>query len=332
MRKNEVMVKIVDTLHIEFGDTIDINKTRNIIEGILYDYNVEDAETSLVTLDDIPDKVLLYLACRKVDGLSDASIKQYGISLMKFSNAVRKNVADINAMDIRIYLANYAKTGVKTNTIVTMTDILRGFFNWLFIEEYVSKNPMNKIKTIKKEIRDKEPLTPMEVEILRKGYASLRDVAIVEFGLSTGLRVSELANVDISDLKFNNHSLQVIGKGNKQRTVYFGAKAELAINEYLNSRDDDCEALFITERKPYTKMSVSSVQRALKLIAKRSEIKKNVHFHLLRHSCATEMLRRGSKITNIQRILGHATLNMTQHYAKTAQSDVEYEYNKFMVN
>lgn len=259
MRKDEVIIKVVDALHIEFGNTINMGKTRNIIESILYNYTVEDAETALATLDDMPDKILLYLSCKKVDGLGNSSIKQYGISLGKFSNAIRKNVADINAMDIRIYLANYIKTGVKPNTIVTKTDILRGFFNWLFIEEYISKNPMDKIKTIKKEVRDKEPLTPMEVEILRKGYRSLRDIAIVEFGLSTGLRVSELSNVNISDLKFNNNSLKVIGKGNKQRTVYFNAKAELAINEYLNSRDDDYEPLFITERKPYTRMSVSSI-------------------------------------------------------------------------
>lgn len=332
MRKNEAIIRIVDALETEYGENIDINKTRNIIEEILYNYKVEDAETSLITLDDMMDKMILYLACKKVEGLSNSSIKQYGTYLRKFSNELRKNVADINAMDIRIYLVNYAKTGVKTNSIVTVTDILRGFFNWLFIEEYIVKNPMDKIKTIKKEVREKEPLTPMEIEVLRKGYKSLRDIAIVEFGLSTGLRVSELANVSISDLRFNNHSLTVIGKGNKQRTVYFGAKAELSIKEYLSSRNDDYDALFLTERKPYTKMSVCAIQRSLKLIAKRSGIKKNVHFHLLRHSCATEMLRRGSKITNIQRFLGHTNLSVTQHYAKTSQDDVEYEYNKFMIN
>ena len=173
---------------------------------------------------------------------------------MTFSKHVMKNVLDVTEIDIRLYLANYAKTGVKTNTIVTTTDILRGFFTWLFDMEYTKRNSMKMIKTVKSEKYIKDILTKEELEILKNSCTDLRQKALTSVIYSTGARVTEISNMKISNVDFNNSKMKVFGeKSKEERIVYLDASAIVNLKNYLNSRQDKIDALFLTKRKPYKK-------------------------------------------------------------------------------
>lgn len=209
-------------------------------------------------------------------------------------------------------------------------NVLRGFFSWLETEEYIIKSPMRKIKPMKKEVRIKEALTAQELEVLKDNCTTLRMRALLETSYATGMRVSELSDIKLSDVDFRTLKLNTIGKGNKERTVFLNSQAYVHLNKYLELRNDDCDYLFVTERKPITKMSVASIQREFKIMGKQSGLKKNIHPHLLRYTSATHLLNGGVNISSIKEILGHNDLSTTELYSKMSTSNIEYEYRKFM--
>ena len=332
MRTDEIIIRIIGKLDLMYGNVINQQDVKVMLEEVLCNYEISPKETALVPLNNMQDMMMLYLASKKIEGSSKNTIESYGRNLLKFSNDIIKNVEDVTAMDIRIHLANYAKTGVKNTTIATRTDILRGFFGWLQSEEYIVKNPMDRIKTIKAEPEPREPLTYEELEILRTGCKTLRQRALLEFAYATACRLSEIVQVNIFDIDWNEMCLDVVGKGNKERRVYFNAKAKVHLKRYLNSRKDSCDALFVTERKPIKRLENRGIQREIKKIQQQSGLKKNVFMHLLRHSQATNLLNSGADITTVQSILGHSELSTTQIYSKTSDSNVKYEYKKYMAN
>lgn len=326
---NEATIKIVSRLDLLYGDLIDQQKVRQVVEEVLYEYDLTPKETLPAVLDNMGDRILLYLATKKIDGLSRKTIKQYGMHLGRFADYMKKDVEDITTMDIRIYLANYSKTGVKNSTLAAETDILRVFFKWLEDEEYINRSPMRKIKTPKIEKRVREALTKEEFEILRGGALTLRQKALLEFFYSTGCRLEEVENIKKKDIDWQRLSLKVIGKGNKERTVYISATAQVHLRKYIMSRLDDCEFLFVTERKPIKNMGRRAIQREMDKIAKQSELQVNVFCHLIRHTAATHWLGSGMDITTVQAILGHDNLDTTQIYAQISDREVEHEYRKY---
>ena len=326
---NEATIKILGKLDLMYGNLIDQEQVRQAIEEVLHEYDIAPKETLPAVNDDMGDKIFLYLATKKIDGLSENSLKSYGTHLRRFSNYMRKNVDAITAMDIRVYLAHYAQTGVKNSTIATETDILRGFFNWLENEEYIHKSPMRKVKTIKVESSMRKALTREELEVLRGGATTLRQKALLEFFYSTGCRLEEVENVKIDDIDWQTLSLKVIGKGSKERIVYINATAKVHLRKYLLSRLDDSPALFVTERKPYKAMSRRTIQREIDVIQEKSGLKKTVYPHLLRHTAATHWLNSGMDITSVQSILGHDNLDTTQIYAQVSRTTIEHEYRKY---
>lgn len=330
MRKDEVIVRIINRLDEMYGGIVNLHNIKSELDNILYDFDVTPKSTALVPINNMQDRIMLYLASKKIEGLSDKTILSYGRNLGKFMNDFTKNVEDITAMDIRMHLANYSKTGVKTSTIASRTDILRGFFGWLYSEEYISRNPMDKIKTIKVEDSLREPLTPEELEIFYTGCKTPRQKALVSLFIATGCRLEEVEKLKKSDIDFINSKINVTGKGNKTRTVYFNAKAKVHLQKYLMTRLDNCDALFVTERKPIKYMGRRSIQREIDKIRNQSGLKKNVFPHLLRHTYGTMALAKGVDITTIQQLLGHSDLSTTQVYAKTSKTNVEYEYKKYM--
>ena len=231
-----------------------------------------------------------------------------------------------------MYLSSFGKNGVANGTIITHTDVIRGFFNWLEAENSIEKSPMKRVKTMKKEGKIREALTPKDLEILRGGCKTLRETSIFEMLFATGVRVSELVQMDKSDIDWQALKLNVVGKGQKERTVFLNAKAEVHLKNYLESRDDNCDALFVTERKPITRISVASVQREVNIITKRSGLQKNVHPHIFRHTFSTQLLANGASISSISKMLGHNNLSTTEIYSKMSNANIEHEYRKHMSN
>ena len=322
---DEVIIKILGKVMLEQPD-VDCKGLKLILEEVFYDYIIQPSEKALVPRNDLAYQIGTYLTCRKLAGLSKRTLEGYFLVLKRFAGAMQMNVADISTMDIRRYLARYSQTGVQDTTIAREITVLRGFFDWLFLEEIIAKNPMLKIERIKTKQRMREALTQDELERLRDGCKKLREKALLEFFYSTGCRLDEVVKLNKADINWNDKSLRVIGKGNKEREVYLTAKAALYLRKYLADRQDDSEALFVCERAPHSRMGRRAIEREFAAMGARVGL--HVYPHLVRHTLATIMLNNGASLLEVQLYLGHEDPATTLTYAKLSAQSVRTAHKK----
>lgn len=328
---DEVMVKILGKLTIELpGLEVDFQeqlKVKKVIEEVLYSYEVTSRETALST-SDLEGKINYFLATKKLEGLSPKTLRNYEYILRKLQNTFYKPASTITTGDVKILMYAEAENKLPSSLNTFMTPI-RLFFQWLQNEEYIVKNPCAGIKPMKEPKRMRKPLSEEQIEILRDTMLTRREKAILEFFLSTGCRLSEGLDVKINDLDFANKTLLVIGKGDKERRVYFTERCKRALLNYLKDRKDSCEYLFVTDRKPHRKLSERGMQLIVNVMKIKSGLDGKVKLtpHIFRHTFATQALKSGMKPEIIQRILGHEDVGVTlKVYAKLAQTDVEHSY------
>lgn len=322
--REELMIKILATLQNNYD--IDVTEARNKLVFILDDYNIDKVCTALVA-NDIHEKLHLFLAVKKFEGLATGSLQNYRNTLVDFSRYIFKPVAQVDTMDIRKYLAvNYDK--VKPTTLNTKASKIRAFFEWLHNEGYIENDPSKGIAHIKTESRVRKGLTLEQLEIMRTHCITKRESALLEFLYTTGCRVSEAVEVDISDIDWNEMSLFVIGKGNKEREVCFDERAKVILKDYLASRSDDCTALFVTTRAP-SRLGRNSMLREISRIGKRMSPPIRTYPHLLRHTFATHAINAGIPIEVVQEFLGHESPVTTVVYAKVSKARMKQEYKKF---
>lgn len=326
---DEIMVKLLGKLTTELPELeVDLQeqlRVKRVIEEVLYNYEVTSKETALTT-SDLDAKINYFIATKKLEGLSPKTLKNYRYTLEKLQNAFHKPVSTITSADIRMlmYSESEKKRPSSMNTFMTPIKL---FFAWLQNEEFIIKNPCSEIKPVKEPTRLRKPLTVEQVEQLRDTVLTKRERAVLEFYLATGCRLSEGLNVKIKDIDFNNKTLLVIGKGDKERRVYFTERCKRAINNYLQDRNDNCEYLFVTEKRPFRKFGPRTMQQIVNKIREKANLDIHIHPHLFRHTFATQALRSGMKPEIIQQILGHENITTTlKVYAKLAESDVEHSY------
>ena len=323
--KDEVIIKLVGKLSLEFPE-IDQLKVRSLAEEILYKYNVSPTETSLVS-SDIEEKLQIYFAVKKLEGLSNKTLKNYKYQLLIFASYIRKPIATVNTMDIRMYLSIRCKK-LKAGSVNGTLSILKTFFSWLSNEDYIPKNPMMNIKNTKEPKRLRHAMSDEEVEILRQTCITDREKALIEFLISTGCRLSEMISVNKVDINWNEMSLFVIGKGNKERKIYFSVKAKILLLKYLEIRKDNDIALFVAGKYPFARLGSRSIQREIHKIADRAGFDKSVFPHLFRHSFATHSLNSGMSLPVLQHILGHDNPSTTQIYAELSDENIKHEYKR----
>jgi integrase/recombinase XerD len=328
--KEEFVIKVLSRAS-EVIAMDQVKHLRTIIEDELYNYELTTITRALVPYVGIPEKLLLYLASKKLDGLAKSSLESYRWHLIRFIQFVKKDVEEIDAMDIRRYLAAYAKTGVKNSTIQTEIWTLKSFFGWLETEDYILKSPMRKIQSIKTEKRVRKALTPEELELLRDACETHRERAMVEFFYSTGCRLDEVVKLDRNDLDWNTNSCMVIGKGDKERKVFLNAKAKVYIWKYFNSRKDDNEALFVSERRPHGRLGRRSYEKDFSKLGKKAGLKKKVFPHLLRHTTATTLVNNGANLAEVQHILGHSNPSTTQIYIDVNTDSLQQAHKKHVI-
>lgn len=325
---DEIMVKLIGKLTMEMPHLeVDIQeqlKVKKVIEEVLYNYEVTSRETALTT-SDLDGKINYFLATKKLEGLSPRTIKNYEYTLRKLQNVFYKPVSTITTADIKMLMYSEAEKKSPSSMNTFMTPI-RLFFQWLQNEEFIIKNPCASIKPVKEPKRMRKPLTEEQVEILRDCMLTRRERAILEFFLSTGCRLSEVLNVKIKEVDFVNKTLLVIGKGNKERRVYFTERCKRSLLKYLKSREDNSEFLFVTDRKPNRKISSRGMQVIINKIQMKSGLELHIHPHIFRHTFATHALNSGMKLEVVQAILGHEDAATTQIYAKLNQSSIEHSY------
>lgn len=307
---------------------IHVEEVKGRLSAILSKYHVKKVESEEVH-PDLEEKIQLFLSSKKLEGLSQLTLDGYELDLKIFADKVKKRSEDITAADIRVYLAD--NQNLKMSTIGKKLSVLKSFFGWLAGEEIIPRDPTAKLKPPKTEKRLPKALTIEELEMLREACGTVRQRAFIEVLYATGCRLSEVHNLDISDINQQTMSCLVIGKGNKQREVYFSFKAMYHLNKYLNSRTDDCEALMVTERKPYRRLSKRAIQREIKEIAKKAGLADKVSPHVLRHTFATLTLNNGAELVAVQELLGHSSPETTLRYARITEERKREQHKKFLV-
>ena len=237
-----------------------------------------------------------------------------------------------NDNDVKAYLYNFQKTrNVSNRTLDSVRSILSSFFSWASAEGYLEKNIMISVKPIKYRRKQRGSLDDYELEKLRSACDTIRDEALVEFLYSTECRVSELVNVNKEDVNIKDGEVTLIGKGDKERKSYLTAHASLALQEYLKSRDDDNDALFVSKVKPHNRLKKGAIEKIIGELGVKAGIDKKVYPHLIRHTTATMGLQHGMDVTEIQKMLGHANIETTMIYAEVNQNDVKTSHKKYII-
>lgn len=298
----------------------------DIIAAILADYRIT-RETGREG--DLQKRIAVFLSAKKIDGLSTKTLKNYREMLGAFAARVDKPAARITADDIREYIGYLADDrGLRDSSIQTHINTLRSFFGWLDTEDMLKRNPMRKIKSLKIDrAKARRPLTAEQLERLRDGCRTYKEKALVEFLVSTGCRLGELVGIRVGAVDWQGRSVVVLGKGDKERTVYFSVRAKLMLQEYLARRRGG-EALFASSRAPYEPMKPRAIEKALQKVGERAGEPMRVHPHLMRHTFASNALNAGMDITIIQHLLGHTDPKTTLIYAELAPRTVKYEYER----
>lgn len=307
---------------------VPLPKLHSTIAGILSIYDIRPARLPGAH-PDIRDKADMFLSAKRLEGLSDLTLDGYAIELRIFAKHMSKPIGEIDTADIRAFLGSFEH--LKMSSISKKLSVLKSFFGWLADEEVIAKDPARRIKPPKKEQRLPKALTIEELEMLREACLTHRERALLEVLYATGGRLSEIQSLDKADINYQTMSARVIGKGNKEREVYLSYKAIYHLKKYIMSRLDDEPALFITERRPFRRVSNRAIQREIKKIADRSEIQKNVHPHTMRHTFATLTLNNGADISSVQALLGHSSPATTQVYAQVTESRKKEAYKKHLV-
>jgi len=288
--------------------------------------------TELSTETDDNDYILrVFVANKKLENLSDLTIRAYVDAMRRMLDTLNKNYKNVTTDDIKYYLAMYKqRRNVSATTLAGIKRFLSAFYGWAYAEGLVPKNPVLAIKGIKPDPRRKEYLTDHEKELLRDSCRTPRELALVDFLLSTGVRVGELETIDRDDVNFQTGVVTILGhKTRKYRTVYLSAKASKHLIDYLESRADDNPALFIGSRAPWGRLKKCSYEAILKQLAARAGVHKHCTVHLFRKTLATTLHRNGCNIEYIAEILGHASTQTTEQcYLSICQDDVRAVFNK----
>lgn len=328
--KNEFLLNLNSLNELSIEQLALISKTLDIS---IYNYDIIKKETELVVYnDELPQLAKMYIVTKKIEGYSEQTLYNYTRTLRLFFFTLKKQPENVTTNDVRLYLYNYQEERNITNrTLDKIRDCLDAFYEWLYNENYIERNPLNNIKKIKYEKKPKQPLTQLELECVRKACKTLKEKAIIETLYSTGCRVAELCNLKKSDINWDDKSVHLFGKNSKHRTSYLNAKAELAIQEYLFSRTDDSEYLFVSDRYPYEEMHNCGIEKIVRNVANRTNISKPITPHIFTHTMASHMIQRDCSIDTIQTLLGHANINTTMVYAHNCVDNVKTEHSKYII-
>jgi len=270
----------------------------------------------------------LFIDAKLLQGRSLKTIRYYRETITRMLKFVDKPILLIGTDDLRRWLLQCGET-MSPTSVNNLKRNVGSFFQWLENEEYIIKSPVKRIGNIKVEKQIKKPFSIIETEKLRINCDSLRQRAMVEFLLSSGVRLSELVQLNIDDLDMQDRSCIVFGKGAKQREVFFNERTLVHLREYLDSRDDDNPALFVSHMKPHKRLESTGVGTDLRALGKRAGVE-NVHPHRFRRTMASYAVGHGMKIEQVRVLLGHESIETTQLYAIANNEDIKYAHKKYL--
>lgn len=272
----------------------------------------------------------MFLSSKHLEGCSEITLRNYRCNIENMLKAVDVPVVKITTEMLRKYLVDYqVMRKCMKSTMDGIRRIFSSFFSWLEEEDYIIKSPMKRIHKVRTAVVVKETIPDEKVEILRDNCSNLRDRAMIDFLLSTGVRVGELVKLNIDDIDLSERECIVLGKGDKERKAYFDARTKIHLIQYIESRTDSNSALFVTLNAPHERLTENGVGRRLRVMGRRSGVE-NVHPHKFRRTMATRAIEKGMPIEQVQKILGHEQIDTTLRYAMVSQNSVKMSHRKYI--
>lgn len=318
--------KIVTILN-EMAEYLTVPQMKKLQEVILRTFSENEPEKQQISNEEF---LKMFLDAKRIEGCSERTIQYYKVTAEHMLSQTKKEIRKITTDEMRSYLTDYQKRNNCSN--VTIDNIRRNissFFTWLEEEDYILKSPMRRIHKIKTKTVVKSVITDEGIEQLRDHCTQIRDLAMIDLLYSTGIRVGELVNLNIGDIDFEERECVVYGKGDKERRVYFDAKAKVHLTEYIESREDKNPALFVTLDAPYDRLKISGVEIRLRQLGRELGLER-IHPHKFRRTMATRAIDKGMPIEQVQKILGHSQIDTTMQYAMVNQNNVKASHQKYM--
>jgi len=332
MIKTDIIINITNDMALVLTQ-YQLEKLKETLENNLkkVEINILTDEKEKQQIKETNDNYInIFLSAKEIEGCSTRTLKYYREIIEKLINTIDKPIKEIQTEEIRKYLADYKEnTRCNAITIDNLRRVLSSFFAWLEDEDYIIKSPVRRIHKVKTPTIIKETLTDENLEKLRDTSNCIRDLVLIELLYSTGIRVGELIKLNISDINFEDRSCKVFGKGNKQREVYFDARTKIHLKQYINTRKDGNEALFVSKNKPHQRLSIAGIELIVRKLGLETEISK-VHPHKFRRTLATMAIDKGMPIEQVQKLLGHVKIETTMHYAMVNQNNVKISHRKYI--
>lgn len=321
---NEIELKMLPYLNNE-----QLLQLRNALRESLHGATVS-YDTDAKSEDIRRDAVEAFITAKRIEGCSDKTLGYYRKTIEAMLSGIRKTASQITTDDLRKYLTSYQRErGSSKVTIDNIRRILSSFFSWLEDEDFIVKSPVRRIHKVKTAKVVKDTYTDEALELMRDNCEAARDLAIIDLLASSGMRVGELVTLNCEDINFNERECVVLGKGNKERLVYFDARTKIHLQNYLDCRTDNNPALFVSLKAPYERLMIGGVETRLRELGKRLHISK-VHPHKFRRTLATTAIDKGMPIEQVQQLLGHQKIDTTLHYAMVKQQNVKLAHRKFI--
>lgn len=325
------MVEKIVSKVLQWMQGKELRDLKEALYSVLSGYDISEKSTELQRIERSWEEELgIFLVRKKVEGRSERTIEQYNLHLRRMLQYLNKPVDEITESDLFLYISMYReKRQVSGAYLDNIRLVFSSFFGWLNAKGYINKNPAAGLDPIKTEKRIKKPLSDTELEKLRRKCRLERDLALIECLYSTGVRVSELVALNRQDINFDSMDVIVYGKGAKERETYLTAASCMHLREYLESRTDDNEALFVSLKSPHKRLTVSGVEEILRRLGRQTDIDK-VHPHRFRRTMATNILNKGMPIEEVKEILGHVKLDTTMIYCQISRENVRHSHRKYM--
>lgn len=321
------MKEIVFEILNDMAEELSVMQLKKLQEVLLKRLQEQDEQVEPARNDEYLE---MFINAKKIEGCSERTLKYYRSSVQHMFSRIETPVRKITTEQLREYLTGYQKiNNCGKSTVDNIRRNISSFFSWLEEEDHILKSPMRRIHKIKTKTKVKETISDEDIERLRDHCEVTRDIAIIDLLYSTGIRVGELVNLDIKDINFEERECIVYGKGEKERRVYFDAKAKLHLQNYISSRKDNNPALFVTLDAPYERLKISGVEIRLRELGRKLNLTR-IHPHKFRRTMATRAIDKGMPIEQVQKLLGHSQIDTTMHYAIVNQTNVKTSHRKYI--
>ena len=323
--KKEIITEVLQRM-LPYLNNHQLDQLKSTVDSVLTKYEIAD-DSIIQSSEELTSK---FIEAKRIEGCSEKTLNYYRKTISDMLSGIEKEAMHITTEDLRKYLTDYQeKKKISKVTVDNIRRILSSFFSWLEDEDYILKSPVRRIHKVKTTSTVKETYTDEALEQMRDGCSELRDLAMIDILASTGMRVGEMVLLNRNDINFNERECVVLGKGNKQRIVYFDARTKIHLQNYLESRTDNDEALFVTLKSPHTRLTIGGVEVRIRELGKSLGMNK-VHPHKFRRTLATVAIDKGMPIEQLQQLLGHKRIDTTLQYAMVKQSNVKNAHRKYI--